>query len=179
MLTEVPYGRPPSLVIGPGSYEAMGSGICMLGTGGPGSQTWPVANMALLYPFSVSKPITAVKMWVVNGSVAAGNLDLGIYNAAGTLLVSKGSTAQSGTTAIQIVDTTDLNLAPGVQYYMACAMDGVTATTRAVNVATAARYAALGMAQVASNFPLVTGITLALMAQAQSPLFGLSQLVTF
>lgn len=173
-----PWGRPPSIAIGPSSFEAMGS-IFMMGTAGPQSQTWPVANMMLGYPFSVSKPCTAVKLWVVNGSVAAGNFDLGIYDAAGKLLVSKGSTAQAGTTAIQIVDTTDLGLVPGIQYYMGLAMDGVTATTRACNIATAGKYAAMGMVQVASNFPLVTGVTFALMAQAQLPMFGLSRLVTF
>lgn len=173
-----PWGRPPSVSISPGSFEAMGS-IAIMGTAGHNSQTWPVANLALFYPFSVSKPCTAVKLWIINGAVASGNLDLGIYRDDGTRLVSSGTTAQSGTTGIQPVDTTDLGLVPGVQYYMGCSMDGVTATTRAHNIATPGKYAAMGMAQMAAAFPLPATATFAAMAQAQLPWFGLSRLVTF
>lgn len=179
MLTEVPYGRPTPLMIGPGSYGAMGGFFPLLGTGGGASTAWPSANLALFYPFSVSQPITAVKLWIINGTTASGNLDLGIYDADGTRLVAKGSTAQSGTTAIQILDTTDLNLAPNVQYYMACSMDGTTGTTRAAAAVTAGKYASLGMAQMATAFPLPANATYAAMAQAQCPFFGLSQMVTF
>lgn len=178
MLTEVPYSRPTPLVMGPGSYGAMGTTTNM-GTAGIPSTAWPLANVALFYPFSVVEPVTAVKLWVINGSTASGNLDLGIYSAAGTRLVSSGSTAQAGTTAIQIVDTTDLLLLPNTYYYMAVAMDGTTATCRAWNTTTAGKYAAMGMVQMASAFPLPATATFALMAQAYCPLFGWSQLATF
>lgn len=173
------WGRWPSLVVGPASYEALGPTVAMMGGGGPVSAVWPTANTAFFYEFSVSKPITAVKLWLINGSTASGNFDIGIYRDDGTRLVSSGSTAQAGTTVMQIVDTTDLALQPGVKYYMGLAMDGTTGTTRCLNAAGAGKFAAMGMAQMASAFPLPSTVTFALMTNAYLPYFGYSQLVTF
>lgn len=179
MLTEVPYGRPPSVVVGPFSWEAMGPLSAVMGTSGSASAVWPAANLALFYPFSVSAPITAVKLYSINGNVASGNIDLGIYDGAGTRLMSSGTTAQAGTTGAQIIDTTDYVLAPNVQYYMAMAMDNGTGTTRCWTTAGTGKFAMMGMAQMATAFPLPTNATYALVGQAYVPMFGFSQLLTF
>jgi hypothetical protein len=55
-------------------------------------------------------------MLVLNGATASGNMDVGIYDYAGTRLVSSGSTAQSGTSAFQDFDITDTLLGPGIFY---------------------------------------------------------------
>lgn len=176
-----PWGRPPSLVIAIQSWEALGRnflGASALNSGIP-STVWPTASLSIGFPFSVSQPITAVKMFCLNGATVSGNIDIGIYDSAGTLLVSKGSTAQAGTTAMQILDTTDFGLVPGQTYYAFLACDNIAATFRACTANTAVRSQMGGIVQVPSNFPLVTGVTFAKPANAYLPVFGLSQLTTF
>ena len=110
-------------------------------------------------------------MWVVNGATASGNLDVGIYTEDGTRLVSIGSTAQSGTTALQFFNITDTFLSPG-NYYMACAMDGTTGTTRRHSPALE-RCIAAGLIKGATSFPLPATITFATMTAAYIPQIGL------
>lgn len=74
------------------------------------------ANRAHYVPFVVPDPFIVDKFRWRNGSVVSGNADAGIYSSDGTRLVSTGSTAQSGASAIQEVDVTDTYLAPGVYY---------------------------------------------------------------
>jgi hypothetical protein len=62
-----------------------------------------------------------------NGATAANNIDVGIYDAAGTRLVSAGSTAQAGTSDLQLFDVTDTLLGPGL-FYFAVSFDGTTGT---------------------------------------------------
>lgn len=92
------------------------------------SGAWPAANRCMFLPFVVYQPLIAVKMGVINGTTASGNLDIGIVDDQQNRLVSAGSTAQAGTTQLQVVDITDTLLEPGV-YYMALSMDGTTGTT--------------------------------------------------
>lgn len=91
------------------------------------SSTWVTANTAVYLPFVVYQPLTVVKMAVINGTVVSGNIDVGIYDTGQHRLVSKGSTAQAGTSAIQSFDITDTLLQPG-EYYAAVAMDNTTGT---------------------------------------------------
>lgn len=179
-LSQPVYGRPVSVLIGPDAPEAAaGHEInVIVNANFTASAIWPVANMSIGYPFSVSQPCTALSMWIYNGATAAGNLDLGIYDDAGTLLVSKGSTAQSGTNVLQLLDITDLALVAGKTYYMFAAMDGITGTAFRFATTVAGQLSALGYVQIASNFPLATG-TFATMAQIYMPWFGLSRLATY
>lgn len=96
--------------------------------GSYGSGTWPSANLAIYIPVIVYQRVVITKLSVSNGSTASGNFDVGVYTAAGTLAVSKGSTAQTGTSTEQFVDVTDTQIGPGL-YYLAAAMDGTTGTT--------------------------------------------------
>lgn len=173
-------GRPPSVFIAPGSREALWRGggwnWALPASGGDSSNAWPTASLSVGFPFSVSQPYPVVRMAVMNGTTVSGNLDLGIYDDTGTLLTSKGSTAQSGTSAIQIVTVTSYTLNPGKTYYAFLALDNITATTRSWTASvTAIRLQISGLVQVASNFPLATGVTFAKPTNAQMPNFGLSK----
>lgn len=66
-------------------------------------------------------------MWTLNGAVANGNLDVGIYTDDGARLVSAGPTAQVGVNTYQVVNIGDITLGPGF-YYMAIAMDNIVGT---------------------------------------------------
>ena len=63
------------------------------------------ANIAHYMPVLVESQITVFKMSIIIGA-QAGNVDVGIYNEAGTRLVSAGSTV-AGAAGIQIFDVTD------------------------------------------------------------------------
>lgn len=90
------------------------------------SGVWPAANRAIYIPFRVETTVTAYQIAWENGAAVSGNLDVGIYDEIGNRLVSKGSTAQAGTTTIQAADITDTVLGPGL-YYMAMCVDNTTA----------------------------------------------------
>lgn len=114
----------PGMTIGSASYlsETYNAALGTLGSG-----TWPAQNLALYIPFRVESPVTVVKITWTNGATVNGNLDVGIYDRYGNLLVNKGSTAQSGTSAIQTADITDTLLNPG-NYFMALCSNSATAT---------------------------------------------------
>src|SRR5262249_28090905 len=106
-------------------YFKVGSGYNLSGSGG--SAAWPANNRAIYVPFELDHPMLVVRMWVFNGGTTSGNLDVGLYSADGTRLVSAGSTAQSGTSQIQMIDITDTMLDRGA-FYMALSSSTTSAT---------------------------------------------------
>lgn len=136
----------------------------------PASATWPSANRALLIPILLDQRVTIKKLFCHNGAAVSGNIDLAIYNAGYTRLVSAGSTAQSGTSNLQVVDTTDITLAPG-RYWFGVAMDNTTGTmVRADTSSVALRP--FGVSQMASAFALPATFTPATVAASYLPLVG-------
>jgi hypothetical protein len=91
------------------------------------SAAWPLANLGVYVPFTISIPITVYEWWWGNGTLTtAHNIDFGIYREDFTKVQSLGPTA-GATTASVIVNTTtwtNLDLAPGA-YYMAMSDDSV------------------------------------------------------
>lgn len=88
----------------------------------PASTAWPTANLALFIPFRLAEPVTVYKLATGSGATAAGNFDIGIYDAAGNRMVSSGATAK-GASVEHIADVTDTRLGPGL-YYLAMSADG-------------------------------------------------------
>ena len=169
--------RPQTTNISPMSSEAIGAQwLYNSGLSGIVSAVWPSANLAIGYPFSVLNPSTALQMWCFNGATAAGNLDMGIYNDDGTKLVTKGSTAQAGTSDIQLLNITDTALAPGTRYWAVLGSDSATATffrqTGSLNIgqikATGVRCMAGGMSAGA----LISTLTWATLSSNYLPDFG-------
>lgn len=141
------------------SYE--GLGIECGGLGSTSFITWTTANIAILVPMRITETVTVVKMAVANGPTANGNLDVGIYDNTFTKLVSSGSTAQSGTDTIQILDIADTALSPGT-YYFALASSSTTATFAGSDFSGsqgAGDPKAWGVVQMAAAFPLPNTIT--------------------
>lgn len=89
------------------------------------------ANLAYLSRFRLSKAatISAVSYFV---GTASGNVDVGVYEFDGTNYVrlgSSGSTAASGSSAVQTINlTASVNLRPGKDYWLALAADNGTIT---------------------------------------------------
>lgn len=137
------------------------------------SAAWPVANKAIYIPFSLSERQTVTALFIANGATVSGNIDLGIYDEAGTRLVSSGSTAQAGTTALQVANITDTVLEAGL-YYMACAMDGTTGTAQrwVSGVAGVEALRFLGVFEETSAFALPATAAFATIASDYIPHMG-------
>lgn len=155
-------------VITPWSYRSLGIDLAALGIGAPASAAWPTANQAMYVPFTIDETVTVKKMFWKNGATVSGNVDIGIYNEAGTRKVNMGSTAQATINATQIVDIADTSLAAG-RYYMALVADNTTATFASV---TATQR--LGYLTQTTAFALPATATFATPATAVIPYFGLT-----
>ena len=171
----------PPRVITPWSLESIGAKLYGMGAGnmtGVGSTAYPSANLAIYIPFTIAKPIVVVKLFSYNGATVSGNIDMGIYTADGTRLVSIGSTAQATTSNVQEFDISDTLLNAGL-YYLAVAKNDTTGTLFAVASGSAvAALATMGIAQQASAFPLPATATFATASQDYTPLIGLTTGVT-
>ena len=140
------------------------------------SAAYPAANRALYIPFHLMQPITVRKLFVYNGATAAGNIDIGILDSAGTLQCSAGSTAQAGTSVLQEFDITDKLIGPGDFYFGVSKDDAVG--TLFDNAPGFQVLRTVGMAQEASAFPLPATATFAQIATAFVPIVGLSTRAT-
>jgi len=163
------------VMVGTHSHLSIGTELAALQGGAPASTPF-TANRAQLVPFFLTAPATVLKLWMINGAAVSGNVDMGICDEAGVLKVSKGSTAQSGTNAIQEFDITDTVLMPG-RYYWAVVADNATAqfiSFPTVSPPTAVKT--LGVAQMVTAFPLPSTITFAVSSGVASsvPLIGMS-----
>ena len=161
----------PLVTISSISQLAIGSGVGSLGTWG--SAGWIAANRAIYVPFRISRAITVVNMFIINGVTANGNVDIGIYNDSLAAVWRAGSTAQSGTDAVQFFAVANQALAAGM-YYMGLVMASATQTTVLRTTTNVNRLRAYGIVQEASALPLPATMTPAALASAFIPLFGLS-----
>ena len=85
--------------------------------------TYPTADLAIYVPVRVKTRVVVRKMLAAIAT-ASGNVDIGIYNAGGTRLVSTSTTAAA---APLVVDVTDTTLGPGL-HYLAVVADNTTIT---------------------------------------------------
>lgn len=143
-------------------------------TGAGGFTAWPVANMAFFVPFVIMAPYLVRTLWWHNGASVTGNVDCGVYTAGGTLLLSAGSTAQSGISQPQKVALgTPFLLGPG-SYYMALAASSASALiARAAPPALSGQM--MGLAQQASALPLPATATPASISNTCLPIFGIAR----
>lgn len=160
-----------SLDSGGGLARAMGLSLTA-------STAWPSANLAIYVPVPVYRLVTIAKMAVNNGTAVSGNIDVGIYDATWNRLVSSGSTAQSGTSAIQIFDITDTTLNPGL-YYIGVALDNTTGTLAGyVFTGGSLEIRSFAVYQQASAFALPNPFVGAAMAQTLIPLVSMTPKTT-
>jgi hypothetical protein len=131
-------------------------------TGVPNSLAWGTANRAIFIPFTLPYGDTVKRLWVINGTVVSGNLDMGIYTYDGgtsaTLLVAIGGAAQTGTSVCQYFDVTDTWLPTG-KYYFAFVLDNTTGAVMTSIPATVA-FKTFGHAQMSTAYPLPSTATL-------------------
>jgi hypothetical protein len=158
----------PTVTVIPSSLESLSAQ--MGGSGAPTSAAFPTSNRAIFIPFRLSRPTLFVKMFTWNGTTASGNIDVGLYDKDGTRIVSKGSTAHTGTSVIQEFDITDTLLNAGL-FYLAVAMDNSTAHLFRKSVNNVIMKFA-GCYQMASAFPLPATATFAAVSNSYIPIVG-------
>lgn len=177
-LTRRVFKRPPSINLYAFSPESIGPQAKVVLSAGPSSVVYPTANLAILVPFELERPVAYASLWVFNGSAVSGNFDVGVYTNDGTntaaRVVSTGSTAQSGTSVPQSVASA-FTLQRG-SYYLALCCDNTTATFFAKVPALVNIGETVGLAQVANGaVTLPSSLTLAASTTAYLPMFGISQ----
>lgn len=162
----------PMTAIHWGSNCSIGGGAGFVGT--PASAIYPTANLAIYIPFRIPRPIVVTKLWAWNGTVVSGNIDVGIYDATGTRLISAGSTAQAGTSAKQEFNIADTEIGPGL-FYIATAMNNTTGTLHRVSALPVELMRLVGCAEQTTAFALPATATFAKVATAAYlPMTGLS-----
>lgn len=161
-----PLGLVNSHILSSAAFESIGTELSSAGLT-TASGAWPVANKAIFVPVEVYEPLLIVRMFVENGAAVAGNVDVGIYGLSGNLVVSSGSTLQSGTSVIQQLDIIDTVLQAGL-YYLAAAMSNVTGTVVRWNP-TAAFAKSFGVCEMTSAFPLPATATFVTLTSAYIP----------
>lgn len=85
------------------------------------------ANLAIYIPLITTEQMIVSQLYWHNGTTLAGNTDVGIYTEDGvTKLGSTGSTVNSGSNVLQVVDVTDFTLAPHRRYWLALSCDNTS-----------------------------------------------------
>lgn len=161
------------VLFGTESVISLGSEIAASAATRDASFTWPAANRRIYVPITITEDCTVVKVWWVNGAAVSGNVDFTLYTEAGVrTAITSGSTAQSGTTVIQEVNTADTALTAG-RYYMSIALDNATGRISGYTPAIET-VKSWGVAQEASAFTAPATATLAAAATAYVPTIGMS-----
>lgn len=169
--SQILAARPQCATIQTSSAEALEQLCTAFGTAVFTTGTWPTANLAILYPFTVVRAFTVQAVGWLNGSVVSGNVDCGVYDMAGNRKLSCGTQAQTGTSVIQTATCTKTVLPPG-RWYAALSMDNTTGNM--ANFKPLAEWLrSEGVQQAASAFVLPSSVTLANPANAYLPWFGL------
>jgi hypothetical protein len=169
----------PMVTIHTASPECCGSVLLTNGFGASASRAWYGANSAVYEPFWVDQPITVAQLWCLNGGTVSGNLDMGLYTSDGKCLVSKGLTAQAGTSQVQLLDITDTVLGPG-EFFLALWAASTSATFRQFDSfwMNAVLNGVCGQASLASGLP-TTAMTPVNYTGTQLPIMGLTTRALF
>lgn len=138
--------------------------------------TW-VANLAVYVPFSIPFWFPVRRVWWYNGStITTSNADVGVFSLDGEKLVSAGSTALAGASAIQYVTPASEVWLPPDAYYFGYVGSGTTARTQGTSTYTAANLRGAGVLQEAvGSSTLPSRMTPTAIANALFPYCGMSQ----
>lgn len=136
------------------------------------------ASSACLTRLKAPRALALTKLVWVSGT-QSGNYDIGLYDAAGTRLWSKGSTASPAANTTTVETFTAVNIPKGALFYVALAADNATATFRAVTLVSAELTKTLGgvatTTTVAAAFPLPSTITVGTTTVLRIPLVVLRE----
>lgn len=156
------------------SEDCLGGDIEGIDTGFA-SSVW-TANLLVFVPLITCGPVLVNRFFWMNGAAVDSNTDVGIYDLDGTVkLGSTGSTVNSGTNTLQIVDVADFYLPPGRHLWLALGSDSSVQTYFNTNLVVAGLDFVCVKQQAAGwSSGLPSSITPAIPTAAKMPLFGFS-----
>lgn len=166
----------PGPIITPWSPESIGEPLTKTNQllSNAASAVYVAADLAVFVPFVLPERATVCKLLTWNGTVAADNVDVGIYSEDGRRILSTGPTAQAGTNNRQEFDVTDTPLGPGL-FFMAVAMSGTTgALFRLATGIPILRLAGVVQQAGLTSGTLPATLTRATVANAYLPVFGVA-----
>jgi len=169
-------GRPlPLHITSTGPYGNIGAMANATNNFAFGASNWPANNRAVYMPIHLPSRFTIARFMVCNGTSVSGNFDVGIYNDAGTRLLSTGAVLQSGTNAVQYAGVTDLSL-PAGHYYLALVLSSTGGETRRVTIGDQYQGRVSGLLQEALGATtLPTTMTGVSYTNTNAPCFGFTQ----
>lgn len=163
-------GAATPLIISPNSRLSIGPELAAIGAAWASGITFS-SNDRCYIPFSITETKTAISAFTANGSgTIAGNVEVSIYSEALAKLVSTGSVAHAGASAMQILSLADTALTAG-RYYMSFSLDDGT-TTMFRTTTLADMYRPLGVLFEAAAFTAPATATPAVMDN-NIPMFGI------
>lgn len=136
----------------------LAQGTSGLGLSG-GPPVWQAANTAVYIPFELDQAATLIQMHVVIAA-SAGNIDVGVYDSAGTLKVTMGTTAM-GAVGVQTFNVADTPLAKGRYFAAVACSNGATATLATYVQESVGAAVAAGYKKQITAFPLPASATYA------------------
>lgn len=150
-----PAVRPVPIFITTGNAEYFNcAGIGgFIATGFITSTAWPAAKVVLYLPFVIDRSYKVLNLGWYNGTTAAGNSDMGIYNEAGTRLVATGTIANSGNAAPQFVAVSYTLGGPG-RYYLAFTSDSTNPYAATTLTVAGCSHVVGSMTETTSSFGL-------------------------
>lgn len=129
---QVVDGLAAAVMLTPASWQFSVARVLKMLNTATGNAAWPGTSFPIALPFWLSQPATVYQIgWLNGGGTMTDSTDIGIYDSALARIVSTGSTARSGASALQFVDIADTALAPG-KYYVAVNNNGTTANQASV-----------------------------------------------
>ncbi|AMS03110.1 tail fiber protein [Gordonia phage Obliviate] len=138
-----------------------------------------VANMGIVMPIIPHRNINLAVLEWLTGTVSAGNYDIGILDAAGTRLWSKGSTPWPGASAtVTEAISPAVALVAGQTYYLVLSTDSTTATYKGLNAASNMLKLITGAGHaraVANVFPIPATVTISTTATGKLPVIMLRE----
>lgn len=142
------------------------------------SQLWRANHRIVLVPFVNERKRIVRRLWSANGNAVSGNIDLAIVSEKGTVIASKGTTAQAGAVAVQFLDITDFVLEPG-RYFWAMQLDNTSGKMLAYqpNLGVAAVPKIFGLKQASPGASPIgavgTQLTLTTVSDNDIPIIGM------
>jgi hypothetical protein len=141
-------GVPSPLLLS--SFSRSSGGAALNGMAAPTPTSTVIgAAISILYPLYLDEAVALVKAFVMNGATVNGNWDVGVYDRGLKLIVSTGSTVQSGANALQEAAIGPITLDPGA-YHLGFALSSTTGAYFAWNSA----FTLTGGSNYQATFPL-------------------------
>lgn len=176
---QAPFQTKPLVHISTVSLEGLGQHLVSQGYDpfvAPQSVAWVTANKAIYVPIIVERPLLVTNLWCTNGATANSNIDIGIYDKSGTLIIASGAIAQSGTLNVQLFNITDTVIGIG-DFYLGMSFSATTGTVAASPTVSAVFFTMCGVVEQASAHALPANATFATNTFTWLPIFGLTGLI--